>query len=76
MVTLRRKGAHVIIFNRPSPRATAAVDSVEKDVPTAVITAIDCDLQKLASGHSAGAALNFEFAFSRVDVLLNNAGEL
>jgi len=54
-VAAAKKGAHVIMLNRKSERATAAQAKLAEDVPGAKITAIDCDLQsfesvKLAAG--------------------------
>lgn len=72
--TAARKGAHVVMLNRPSARATAAAAQLASDVPGAAVTAVACDLSSFASVREAAAALNSQFSAAGLDVLCNNAG--
>jgi len=69
-----RKGAHVIMLNRPSHRATAAEAKLREEVPGATVTAVECDLQNFESVKKAASRLAADFAGTGVDVLCNNAG--
>lgn len=69
-----RKGAHVILLNRASSRATAAEDKLRKEVPGALLTSLECDLTSFASVQKAARALTSSFASTGIDVLCNNAG--
>jgi NAD(P)-dependent dehydrogenase (short-subunit alcohol dehydrogenase family) len=71
---LLQKGAHVIVLNRPSQRATAALEALNKAcLRGARVTQIDCDLLEFASVRAAATAVLKE---GKVDVLVNNAGGL
>ena len=69
-----QKGAHVVLLNRPSPRAAAAVQLLQDRVPGCAVTSIACDLASFASVRAAAAALREQFSATGIDVLLNNAG--
>ena len=65
-------GAHVVMLNRPSPRADAALKAMTDAGYDAVL--VPCDLSRFASVRAAGAALRERYAASGCDVLCNNAG--
>ncbi len=68
--TMARLGARVLMLNRPSERAQAALDELTQDGFDAAL--IPCDLQSLASVREAAASV---LAYpDGVDVLCNNAG--
>ena len=69
-----KKGAHVVLLNRPSERATASLAKLRELAPGATFTAVSCDLQSFASVKAAASELNAKFASSGLDVLCNNAG--
>jgi NAD(P)-dependent dehydrogenase (short-subunit alcohol dehydrogenase family) len=69
-----RKGAHVILLNRASSRATAAEDKLRKEAPGAVLTSFECDLTSFASVQKAARAMRTSFESLGIDVLCNNAG--
>ena len=71
---LAMKGAHVIMLNRQSERATAAEAQLKQDVPGATVTCIACDLQSFDSVKAAANELRMKFGGSGIDVLANNAG--
>ena len=68
-----KKGARVVLLNRPSERASAALAAVQAAASDpSLVTHIDCDLQSFESVRAAGAqvlALDVP-----LDVLVNNAG--
>jgi NAD(P)-dependent dehydrogenase (short-subunit alcohol dehydrogenase family) len=64
-------GARVVMLNRPSPRADAALAALTGRGVDAVH--VPCDLQSFASVRAAAARLKDECA-GGVDVLCNNAG--
>ncbi|WNM28774.1 SDR family NAD(P)-dependent oxidoreductase [Demequina capsici] len=64
-------GARVLMLNRPSARADAALDALRRAGAEAEL--IPCDLQSFASVAEAGAAL-IAAAPDGLDVLCNNAG--
>ena len=74
--TCASKGASVMLLNRPSPRAEAALAAVRAAATaagsTATVAHIDCDLASFASVRAAAAALRAQA--SELDVLCNNAG--
>eukprot|EP00933_Yihiella_yeosuensis_P053649 TRINITY_DN51914_c0_g1_i1.p1 TRINITY_DN51914_c0_g1~~TRINITY_DN51914_c0_g1_i1.p1 ORF type:complete len:348 (+),score=99.99 TRINITY_DN51914_c0_g1_i1:105-1148(+) len=76
--TALKKGAHVILLNRASSRATAAEAQLAAEVPGAAdegrITAIECDLQNFENVRSAAAKVCKQFEETGIDVLINNAG--
>ena len=72
-----RRGAHVLLLNRPSARAEAAREAVAAaaaGVAGARVTAVDCDLQSFESVRRAAAAVRAAVGDGGLDVLLNNAG--
>lgn len=73
--TCAKKGANVILLNRPSERATSSAAAITAEAaPGAVITSIDCDLQSFESVRSASRAVTELCKTSGLDVLVNNAG--
>ena len=69
---LARRGATVILLNRPSERSTAAQARLREEVPDGAFETVDCDLQDFASVRQAAADLRGKT--DRLDVLCNNAG--
>lgn len=67
-------GAKVIMLNRASERADAALESIRAAVPGADVSQVPCDLMSFASVREAVAALNTQLADQGLDVLCNNAG--
>eukprot|EP00287_Rhodomonas_sp_CCMP768_P009934 CAMPEP_0196724522 /NCGR_PEP_ID=MMETSP1091-20130531/6330_1 /TAXON_ID=302021 /ORGANISM="Rhodomonas sp., Strain CCMP768" /LENGTH=333 /DNA_ID=CAMNT_0042066645 /DNA_START=50 /DNA_END=1051 /DNA_ORIENTATION=+ len=65
-----KKGALVLLLNRPSERATAALSKVQAEGKA---EHVDCDLQDFASVRQAGEAIRSKFP-EGIDVLCNNAG--
>jgi NADPH:quinone reductase-like Zn-dependent oxidoreductase len=74
------QGAQVIMLNRASERADAALQTVmsiaTKRAGTRGVKQIECDLQNFASVKRAAERVLAEVASAGVDVLVNNAGEL
>jgi NAD(P)-dependent dehydrogenase (short-subunit alcohol dehydrogenase family) len=74
------QGAQVIMLNRVSERADAALQAVmaiaTKRAGTGGVKQIECDLQSFASVKRAAARVIAEVASAGIDVLVNNAGEL
>lgn len=70
------KGAStVLMLNRESERATAAEETVKKEIKegqTVTVETISCDLQNLASVQKAADTIKAKY--SKLDVLCNNAG--
>jgi NAD(P)-dependent dehydrogenase (short-subunit alcohol dehydrogenase family) len=69
--TCAKLGAHVLMLNRPSDRATSAHAQVSS---FGTATSIPCDLGSLSSVRSAIAEVNKICGETGVDVLCNNAG--
>lgn len=69
---LGRRGATVLLLNRASARADAALERLRQEAPGARFQAITCDLQDFASVRAAAAAI--ASSTDRLDVLCNNAG--
>jgi NAD(P)-dependent dehydrogenase (short-subunit alcohol dehydrogenase family) len=70
-----KKGAHVLLLNRPSPRAAAAAAAVGAVCARgARVTAVDCDLNSFASVRAAAARVLEVLDGGGLDVLVNNAG--
>ena len=69
---LARLGARVILLNRASPRAEAALARIRGEVPDATFDAVTCDLQDFASVRAA--AHSIVSTYEKLDVLCNNAG--
>lgn len=65
-------GAEVLLLNRASPRADAALARLQAAVPGATFRAIVCDLQDFASVRAAAAAIAAHT--DTLDILCNNAG--
>ena len=69
---LARLGAEVVLLNRPSDRAAAALARLRDALPEGRFVSVDCDLQSFDSVRQAAASLRERFA--RIDILCNNAG--
>lgn len=69
---LARLGAKVILLNRESGRATAALEKLRSEVPGAEFDSITCDLQDFESVRAA--AQSIQNRYETLDVLCNNAG--
>ncbi len=69
---LAKLGATVLLLNRESERATAALERLQADVPSGRFEAVPCDLQSFASVRAAAEAIKRKH--DRLDVLCNNAG--
>ena len=69
---LGKLGAEVILLNRDSARAEAALQDLKNLVPDARFVPISCDLQSFASVNAAIDQISAEY--DRLDVLINNAG--
>mmetsp|Transcript_35072 Transcript_35072/g.72279 ORF Transcript_35072/g.72279 Transcript_35072/m.72279 type:complete len:353 (+) Transcript_35072:75-1133(+) len=67
-----QKGAHVIMLNRTSERATKAAEAIRSAAPNAKVTQIACDLSDFESVRKAAAEV--KGAVTTLDVLCNNAG--
>ena len=71
--TCGQLGARVFMLNRPSKRATAALDNLREETGADPVL-IECDLQKFTSVRAAGRQLNEMLREEGIDVLCNNAG--
>ncbi len=69
---LAKQGATVLLLNRPSARADAALKALQDAVPDGTFEAVDCDLQDFESVQKAGDSIVAKH--DRLDVLCNNAG--
>jgi len=69
---MARNGAEVIMLNRASERATAALEGCQTSFPQAKFHQIHCDLKSLDSVHRAANELNDRF--DKIDILFCNAG--
>lgn len=69
---LARRGAHVVLAVRDPERGAAAVARVREGVPGAVLSVQELDLADLASVRAGAKELGARF--SRLDLLVNNAG--
>jgi NADPH:quinone reductase-like Zn-dependent oxidoreductase len=76
--TVVAKGAHVIMLNRASERATAALKAVQEAADSSStpgsVTQFECDLQRFASVRQAASAVLDTCKATGLDVLANNAG--
>lgn len=70
--TAAKKGGTVLLLNRPSSRAEAALEKLTKDVPEGTFVAIDCDLQDFSSVRKACEEIKGKY--SELYCLANNAG--
>ena len=66
-------GARVLLLNRPSTRADAALNDLQSQNSNADFTPIDCDLQSFSSVREAAKNLR-ALCPKGLDVLCNNAG--
>jgi len=74
-LTCAKKGAHVVLLNRPSERATEAERRIKELAPQATVETIPCDLMDFASVRAAAATLKSKFGGGKgLDVLCCNAG--
>ena len=62
-----RKGAHVIMLNRASSRATAAEAKLREEVPGATATVVECDLSSFESVKKAASRLATDFAETGIE---------
>ena len=69
--TCAKKGATVLMLNRPSKRAEAALEAVKKEAKGSV-QHVDCDLMDFESVRKAARSVRENFEV--LDVLCNNAG--
>lgn len=69
-----KQGAHVVLLNRPSERASAALQHLKDKFPGVTFTSIACDLSSFASVRAAASALCDQLSSTGLDVLCNNAG--
>ena len=69
---LAKLGARVLLLNRASGRAEAALSKLREAVPEGQFESITCDLQDFESVR--GAAQTIIQRYDRLDVLCNNAG--
>jgi len=69
---LARRGAEVILLNRPSERSANSLARLQGEVPEGSFVAVDCDLQDFASVRAAIETIKGRW--SKLDVLCNNAG--
>lgn len=78
--TLVARGARVLMLNRPSPRAEAALKRVREEAEDSgaggTADHIDCDLQSFASVRAAAERVQQAATSTGVDALVNNAGAL
>jgi NAD(P)-dependent dehydrogenase (short-subunit alcohol dehydrogenase family) len=72
--TCAELGAHVVMLNRASGRADAALAAIQNEVPGSKVTGIPCDLMSFESVRETTAQLKRDFADTGLDVLCNNAG--
>ena len=66
-------GARVLLLNRPSKRADAALTDLQTQNSNAGFTQVDCDLQSFSSVREAAKNL-YSLCPEGLDVLCNNAG--
>ena len=69
---LARKGAQVILASRNPIKAERAIERIMDEIPTAKLRFIELDLASLES--IRGFTDKFKSKFTRLDILLNNAG--
>ncbi|MGP3632778.1 oxidoreductase [Streptomyces sp. 24-1644] len=69
---LARRGAHVVLAVRDPDRGDAAAAGIRARVPAAALTVQQLDLASLASVRAGAEQLRRQF--SRIDLLVNNAG--
>ncbi|UTW64521.1 SDR family NAD(P)-dependent oxidoreductase [bacterium SCSIO 12741] len=67
-----KKGAAIILLNRPSQRSAEALAKLQEEVPKGKFEAVDCDLQNFASVQEAMDAIRSKY--DKIDALVNNAG--
>lgn len=67
-----KKGATVLLLNRSSSRAAAALTALQESVPDGKFESFECDLQDLASVRAAAESI--VGAHDSLDVLALNAG--
>jgi len=71
--TVSSLGATVLMLNRPSARADAALEEVKK-VAKGTVVPVACDLNSFESVRAAAASIKKDYAVNGIDVLCNNAG--
>lgn len=69
---LAERGGEVVMLNRPSSRADAALAKLAAAVPAATFVQVACDLQDFASVRAAAAEVRAKY--DKIFCLANNAG--
>jgi NAD(P)-dependent dehydrogenase (short-subunit alcohol dehydrogenase family) len=69
---LASAGATVVLAGRDEARLRSAAEAVTSETPTAAVETVEIELDDLASVREAAARISARF--SRIDVLINNAG--
>lgn len=69
-----KKGATVVLLNRPSERADAALKRLKADCPGGVFDSRSCDLQAFSSVQNAVKGLHETYNSNGIDVICCNAG--
>lgn len=69
---LARAGAHIVMACRSPHRSQAALETVQQEIPHASLELMPLDLSSLQSVHAF--ADTFRRAYTRLDLLINNAG--
>jgi NAD(P)-dependent dehydrogenase (short-subunit alcohol dehydrogenase family) len=69
---LASAGATVVLAGRDEARLRSAAEAVTSETPTAAVETVEIELDDLASVREAAAQISARF--SRIDVLINNAG--
>mmetsp|Transcript_6739 Transcript_6739/g.16908 ORF Transcript_6739/g.16908 Transcript_6739/m.16908 type:complete len:368 (+) Transcript_6739:310-1413(+) len=67
-------GAEVVLLNRPSDRATKALDGLRAAVPSATFVPIDCDLQNFDSVKVAATKIKEKYNETGIYCVCWNAG--
>ena len=60
-ITAAELGGEVVLLNRPSERATTALEKLKENVPSGTFVSIDCDLQNFESVRKAAAELKQKY---------------
>lgn len=72
--TAAELGGEVVLLNRPSERATKALETLKKDVPNGIFVPMDCDLQSFESTRAAAQALQTKYDSKGIYCVCWNAG--
>mmetsp|Transcript_12023 Transcript_12023/g.15599 ORF Transcript_12023/g.15599 Transcript_12023/m.15599 type:complete len:348 (+) Transcript_12023:167-1210(+) len=71
--TFALKGGAVVMLNRVSDRATAALEKLKTSFPSCIIHLVECDLMNFESVRKASKEIEIIFP-NGIDILCNNAG--